>query len=398
MPPTNVNLANAVAAGIQSWLQDIGQVKPYSWVLAQVNSAIAAHPNANAGELVQFIRSTSSTGSGNGSGNGNGNGGGDSPGVPGDTPNPTNTGDSSGGGSSFDAVGATDAYLVQFQSMGIPLTAAARAFVASAVGGHWSSAEFLFRLRQTAFYKTAFAGIMNKDGTMKMSEAQYVATKNAFTDIANNLGFNLTDKMAGLAFKNDLSVNEFKTRYEAERLIRDNPVYFKQLRQTLKARGLDLPTHKDLAQFLMNEKPKEFYQVWREASARAAAVTAGIQISDHPAFAGEEALGRGAINRISKMGLSPNDLASGFKELADLLIESLPDSEAMMQGVTKKDFTKAVFGGKSSGRSRARVRNLLQSVDAFYNEQRAQTIMTSDGQGGTQQLGTEGLSGGPAVA
>ena len=291
-------------------------------------------------------------------------------------------------------------YLVQLQGWGIPLTASVRAFASQAAANGWSGAEFLFFMRQQPWYRNEFPGIFAKDGTLKMSEAQYIAQKNAYIDIANTLGFNLTDKMAGLAFKNDLSVTEFRMRYQAERLIRDNPIYFKQLRQTLKARGLDLPTRKDLAQFLMREKPPEFYKVWREASTRGAAIMAGMDLSKHPMVSNDElAIGRAGLLRISKMGLSPTQLSQGFKQLADLLVENLPDAQAMQQGVGRKDFQKFAFGGKGSARSREKVRNLLRTVDAYYNEQRASATLSSTGGGGTQQLGTEGLNtgGGPAV-
>jgi hypothetical protein len=317
----------------------------------------------------------------------------------GDRPNPTNP-NNGPGGSHFDATGATDAFLNQLTSMGIPLTAAARAFVASAVGGHWSGAQFLYQMRQTAWYKKAFPGILNKDGTMKMSEAQYVATQNAMIDQANALGFNWNDKQASYAIQHNLSVSEVSSRLHAERLIKDNPVYMKQLQATLKARGLDLTTKKDLGQFLMGEKPQEFYKVWREASARGAAVMAGMTLSKHPLFSNKEtAIGRAGILRISKLGLSPSVVAEKFTQLADLLTQNLPEAQTMFKGqANRKDFQKAVFGGKGSAVSRDKVGKLLADIDAFYNENRAEASVSSTGAGGTQQLGTEGLNSGGGAA
>jgi len=396
MPPGTVPSIASVTQALQQLLKDAGINFKLSEVQASVAHAFEAGEggvlntdiNSIAQSAFRYLNKTYS--------------GTDEAGNPfGEAPDggSTSGGSSGSGGSSSGSGGSSgtpvQAYLTQLQGLGIALTASVRAFAGQAAASGWSGAEFLFFMRQQAWYKNEFPGIFNKDGSMKMSESQYIAQKNAYEDIANTLGFNLTDKMAGLAFKNDLSVNEFRTRYQAERLIKDNPVYFRQLRATLKARGLDLPTHKDLAQFLMNEKPAEFYKVWREASARGSAIMAGMTLSKHPAIGNNEtAIGRAGILRIAKMGLSPTQLSQGFAQLADLLVQDLPEAQAMGQGVDKRDFQKAVFGGKGSARAREKVQGLLRNIDAYYNEQRAASQLSSTGQGGTQQIGTEGLAGG----
>jgi len=382
------------------------------------------------------------------------------------SPGSSSSSSSSGSGPSPDQIRAlTDSYLNMLDQWGIPLTSKARQFVQQAVAGNWSSSTFLMHIRNTQFYKSSFPGILDNNGQPKMSEAQYIAQRNAYSAAAGALGFNLSDKMAGLAFKNDLSVQEFQARYQAERLIKDNPIYFEQLKFALKERGIKFNDHTDIGKFLLGESPKQFYNVWREASAAGAAEMAGLDVQ-HPLFqkrgnnnqgngggqggggqggngqggngqggngglikygngqgqggdgggrgrggngdlikygdggngngqggnnqggqnhggvkptpesnivTDDATLSRNSLNQISKLGLSQAQLAQGFKQLADLMTQNLPEAMAMGQDVSRKDFQQSVFGGKGSADARARVSNLLDTIDAYYNEQRAQS-------------------------
>lgn len=283
-----------------------------------------------------------------------------------------------GGGGSAPSGPPIESYLALLQSLGIPLTPEARAFAQQAAAGGWTRDEFMFRLRQTAMYRQAFPGIIAPDGTLRMTEAQYLATRRAYEDIAGQLGLRLSDAQLAALFKNEVSVSEWRMRATAVRRLRDNPTLFQQFRQTLEAQGIDRRvTKKKLLDFIVGLGDPKYYRIWREATTRAAAVQAGLRIGG----GGETSISRRLALRGARLGLSEEQLRAAFEQIADLFLTALPESQLRGAGITKKGIVKAVIGGKGAAVARERLTRLLETIEAFETEERAdaQLVPTATG-------------------
>jgi hypothetical protein len=301
------------------------------------------------------------------------------------TPPPQNTGNGgsgSSGGSSAPPTSPVEPYLALLQSLYIPLTAEARAWAQQAASNRWGQAEALYHLRQTRFYREAFPGIFNPDGTLRMTEAQYIATRNAYEDIAASVGIRLTDAQIAHLFRNDVSVSAFRTRAQAVATMRDNRVAFQQFKQTLEAMGIKRDVReKDLLDFVAGRADPEWYRIWREAQARTAATMAGLNVRDKGEAATQTSIGRGLVKRVAAAGLSDADLQKSFEQLADLFLSVLPESQIRGVGLNKRQLVTAVVGGKNAARAREVLGQLMRNIQAFEQTDRAeqQLVPTATG-------------------
>jgi hypothetical protein len=289
---------------------------------------------------------------------------------------------SSSGGSSTPRPSPVEPYLALLQSLFIPLTPEARAWAQQAARNRWGQAEALYHLRQTRFYREAFPGIFNPDGTLRMTEAQYIATRNAYEDIAASVGIRLNDAQIAHLFRNDVSVSAFRTRAQAVATMRDNRVAFQQFKQTLEAMGIKRDVRqKDLLDFVAGRADPEWYRIWREAQARTAATMAGLNVRDKGEAAGQTSIGRGLVKRVAAAGLSDADLQKSFEQLADLFLSVLPESQIRGIGLNKRQLVTAVVGGKNAARAREVLGQLMRNIQAFEQTDRAsqQLVPTATG-------------------
>lgn len=87
-----------------------------------------------------------------------------------------------------------------------------------------SSAEIITSLRQTPQYKQRFPGLWRQDGSIRMTEAQYLARENDFRQVANQYGygdnFKTPASFVGL-FDSEQDPNEFKDRLDTYKQIQN---------------------------------------------------------------------------------------------------------------------------------------------------------------------------------
>ena len=278
-----------------------------------------------------------------------------------------------------------NSYLVSY---GIPTTPEMQNLVQQAIKNEWNEAMFLEELRGSQEYRDRFPGIFDKDGTLKMTEGEYINAEKQYGAYASQFGINMGQKRMAYLFRNDVTPEEFADRGEAfSRLNRNKDLYgaFKrELVQAGVAKPGDVNTNKELFKFVMGEGNKAWYDLWQDAVTRNAAVTAGITFGKNQAK--YTALRQGVIEKISSMGLSEAEMAQKFLEVEGILSDVLPTTEAGLYGVNKKDAVKAAFGGKGSSKARDQIERAVTTADAF-SDSRAAAAVYSDDQGNTVTQG-----------
>jgi hypothetical protein len=246
------------------------------------------------------------------------------------------------------------AYVNLLSGYGIPTTPNIQALIAQGVRLDWDTYAFLNALRQTPEYAREFAGIMKNDGTMRMSEEQYLANKDQYEGYAQRYGINMGPQRMAWLFGHDVDPDEFADKAQALNQLNRNKGMYDAFKRELVQAGIAKPSDvdgkKELFKFVMGEGNKEWYDLMQDASTRYQAQQAGLTFA-----AGKKRLythlGQAVIERISGKDLTDDQMAAGFAEVEETLRKVLPLSEAKLYGVSKGDAVAAAFGGK--GRSKA---------------------------------------------
>lgn len=344
-------------------------------------------------------------------GGNDGNGGGDgftfdpspsdTPGTGGDpTPSPSPTSSPSTGPSEAEREADANnrsAFANLLDQYGIPKSPQMEQLIKEAINKGYSLDRFLFYLRQTRDYHQTFPGIFENNGSLKMSEAEYIAQQKTYQANAYSAGVNLTQKKMGWLFTNDISPDEYLDKATAFRRIKDDPILFNQFKAALVQEGAAKPgnvTDENLMRFMLGESNAEWYSVWNLARARYVAVEAGISLKQ-----GTDrylALNPGLIEKISNKGFSDEQLAAGFGQVATGLGAApgqegavLTLSEASMWGVTKRDIVTAQFGGPQAQAAKNRIAKAQAEYEAFNSGRASQQVVQKEG-GGYQVLGSDG--------
>src|SRR4030095_9048539 len=110
-------------------------------------------------------------------------------------------------------------YIEAFSNMlaawAIPLTPATRAYIQKAAQQKWTTTGFLLEFRKTKAYAKYFPGNTRKDGTVRMSESQWLSGYRAAQDYAGSVGRPFSKKMYGTALANNNSPSEIKAKIGA---------------------------------------------------------------------------------------------------------------------------------------------------------------------------------------
>jgi hypothetical protein len=260
-----------------------------------------------------------------------------------------------------------------------------RNLIQHAISGGWSQTEFMWNLRKTPEYEATFPGIMNPNGTMKMTEAQYMALEKSFQETADLYGIHLNRENQALLFEGDVSAREWQQRAMAINRIRENPEAFQQFEAAARAQGLIKGkfNRKDAYHLAIGEGPTEWYKLLEEFGTRTAAVQAGFDISKHAKLAGYLGLTRKQILAINKAvpGLGGEaQMAGSFQELAQRFRQLLPEGNITGFDVSKEDLIQLEFGGPRQAQVADTVARILAAVKA-RQEPLAQPTFASTAQG-----------------
>ena len=280
-------------------------------------------------------------------------------------------------------------FLAYLTAYGIGLTPNLQQLVQQATDKSYSLDRFLLYLRQTPEYQDRFTGIFNADGSMRMSESQYLSNEFQYESYAAQYGIDWTPGLKDWLFTNSVSPSEFAARAPAYTQLRANPDLYKQFGKALVqqgAAGKGDVTQESLLRFIMGEGNQEWYDVWNLARARYVAVQSGIQLkrgSDRYL-----ALNPRLVEHIANLGLSDQGLAAGYAELAQNLLTTLPLSRLQHYNLTKKELEQAAFGGKHSAEIQRKIEHVQAQEQAFYGD-RAEMGLVQGAQGGLGIAGRE---------
>ena len=312
----------------------------------------------------------------------------------GDTGGTTTTTTTGGGGDGNAQQNYLAALKALLQTLGIPLTGNINQLLNQAADKGYSQTTFMYYLRQTAEYAKAFPGIFEADGSLKMSEQQYLAQVRQYEEIAGLYGLKLRPGLIAELFEGDTSPNEYRVRAAAIRQIRDNRVYLEQFNKVLLQKGIidHRLTPRELQAFVLGEADPEWYKVWRETQARSAAVMAGLNFAK-PGARPKNAdlrLPANALKTLMAAGLTGNALTQAVESIAENFLKTLPLSQVYSEGLSKKDIVTAIVGGKHSAAIQARIERLLVTHQAFEEEERANPQLYATQPGTTAVLGASG--------
>lgn len=273
-------------------------------------------------------------------------------------------------------------------SYGIDQTANLTTLIDEGVKKHYSQQTFLKYLRQTAEYQDTFAGIFNDDGTMKMSEGQYMAQATQYNSTASQLGINFQKggRLSDWLFENNVDPQEFADRGQAVVRLRDNPALYDQFSKALQEQGISKkpPTKAELLKFVLGEGNKEWEQLWNLSAARYQATEAGLKIRQGHLDSSYYAIGQKFIESVANKDLTEAELSQRFGALQTMASQVLTQHEAQLFGVGKKTIEKAAFGGKGSARAKDKMQAAMAQAEGATAT--SAHIQFGPGQGGGAAL------------
>jgi hypothetical protein len=256
-----------------------------------------------------------------------------------------------------------------------------RHLIQRGIASGWNQTTFMFYLRQTKDYARAFPGIMRKNGTLRMTESQYVSGYNSARDFAASVGRPLSKQLYGLALTRGNSPSEIKQKIQALDTLKQDQVTFQNFNEYLIARGvIKKPLNKkELGAFLMGKGPAVFEQEWNTAAQ--AAELARLQIDVGKPSTGSDI----SYKQLQKLqGGLPEGEAPDYKAIAGAL-QSLPASKLYGYGLTKKDIVTLGYGGKGAAQIAEVATRALAQYHTAVTEPGAQPQLTQS-QTGTQVL------------
>lgn len=175
---------------------------------------------------------------------------------------------------------ARASFMELLTSWGIPLTPAVDKFVAQAAQKQMSGDAFMRSIRKTKAYARAFPGIMQDNGTLRMSEAEYQSGFEAVKDYGASIGREMNEAEFAQALKNGNSIAEIKQKWGAIDSLLTNGATLDQFVKYRESQGLSAPKNReDLLKFVMGMGPREWEVGYDQAVAGARAKTAGLQLS-----------------------------------------------------------------------------------------------------------------------
>lgn len=267
---------------------------------------------------------------------------------------------------------------------GIPVDKTLEAFVKQAVKSQWSGAEFLRQFRLTKAYALRFPGIMRQDGSMRMTEAQYISGYNSARDYAATLGRSLSPEAYGAAIKGGNSPSEIRAKLSAEDILRSNAQVFGEFSDYLVARGIVSPkglSKDDLRQFVMGQGPKALEQEWQTAYSAAQLANVGVDVGKKNAGADVSYKTLSHLeSRFEALnpGQQVENLGQSFYNQILESAKAIDVGKLYSIGITKKDLLVLAFGGKNVSAVAEKVSRALDTYHAAQDP-RANPQLTQGG-------------------
>lgn len=289
---------------------------------------------------------------------------------------------------------ATATFSSYAANLGLDVTGNIGDLINKAAEKGWSVDRFQQQLYQTPDFQAAFPGIFNDQGGLKMTVAQYQANALAYQDAAAANGVNLSPKEQASLFSNDVSVAEAATRMAHEHTLKTNKAMFDAFNLELKAKGQPQLTKQGIFDFLGGQGNAEAVNIWNKAATDYAATQAGIKIGE--GGQGRTTVPLGQLHKITSLGLSAADLASGFGQMAKALFDTVPMSEIQgKHALTASDIRQAVFGGPKQQKIQKKITRIVETAQAATQDT-AHTQVSPTETGGMRTVGSNTQRAGSA--
>lgn len=144
-----------------------------------------------------------------------------------------------------------------------------------AIRGNWSDTHFLSSVYQSRPFRKAFPGITREDGSLRYSPEEYLALRDQFSDVAAQFGMKLSKGRFGKLLDGDVSVDEWVSRAQIGRDVRQSDELRKAFNSELTRKQRKTLNKKGWFNFLAGEAESELYDLYESARL----TTAGIEVS-----------------------------------------------------------------------------------------------------------------------
>ena len=312
-------------------------------------------------------------------------------------PGSGNDGDNDGGSSSSSSSSSASAgpskeqlaavesaYRAILEAWQIPITPDVKRFIAKAAKEGMSSTQFMQKFRRTKVYAQRFKGILRGDGSMRMTEAQYLSGYNSARDFAGSVGRGLSREQYAMGIKMGNSPSEMKAKIEALDIMKQQKDVFNEFNEYLIARGKVGPkgvSKKEMAQFVMKQGPAEWEKEWRTAYTASLIERANINVGKPE---GGSDLGFRKLDRLLREAGPNFDPATlDWQRLSELAREVIPLSKWQGVGISKTDLVSEAVGAKTAARVAAEIKRVM-GTHLAAQEATANTALSA-GPRGTQQ-------------
>lgn len=269
---------------------------------------------------------------------------------------------------------ALQAYMNSFENIlvnwQIRVSPAMRGYIEKAAKEQWSTTQFVLEFRKTKAYAQKFPGIMRKDGTLRMSESQYMTGYRSAQDAAGAVGRNFSPQMYGVALANNNSPSEIKAKINAVDRLKQYAPELQEYNQYLLQTGqIKKPLErKDLLEFTMGQR-KDLELGWQTAHAAfQMQEQAGLDVGKKGDLAHKEL--QGLIKRFTALGGDIEQV--DFKKMGALINDVIPKSDLYGAGITKRNIVDMMLEGKNGPEIAKRTQQILDTYQAAVTEPSAQ--------------------------
>ena len=280
-----------------------------------------------------------------------------------------------------------EAYRNILVSWQVPLTKEVQAFMNQLAQQKMNTSQFVTAFRQTKAYAQKFPGIFRRDGTMRMTETQYISGYNSSRDFAASLGRRLSPQAYGLAIKNGNSPSEIKMKLTVADKLKEFRPQLNQFNEYLLATGkIKKPLgRKDLEDFLMKRRG-DLEREWDIANTSfKLQAQAGFDVGKPKTGADMSFKNLDkTLKRFKALGGNVQDV--DFAEMGRLIRDVIPKSDLYGMGIREKDIVQMAFNGKNANAIADKVSQVLTTYQLAVTEEGAQAPTYA----GEVRLGTPG--------
>jgi hypothetical protein len=256
-------------------------------------------------------------------------------------------------------MGAEDQLSTIFALSGIPITPF-RELIHQAVVSGWSQDELMFHVIQSPAFANAFPGILRDDGSLIMSPTEYRSTVDSFEHTAYLLGYSPSTQTIGGWIANSVSPQEVADRYTAANRVKEDPQVFQALQAEWKAAGLGQINEAGVANALLGQAPKQFYDIWERAQLRGSAANAGAPITHAEAV---------QIQQNAPTRLDEASTQQSFADLARQLRTTMPMSRLYAaHGLTRSDLITLEFGGPGQADIAIKAKRAMDTYSGSFTQ------------------------------